>query len=121
MSAGKVISYIVAALFIIFGALMVLAATDKTAGQLVWLPVGILFIIIGLVLIWFGSRQKPPVKEENVTLQIDLPADVNLDALTCQKCGAALTTENITMVAGAPVVNCPYCGTTYQLTEDPKW
>jgi uncharacterized Zn-finger protein len=29
--------------------------------------------------------------------------------------------DNIQMVAGAPVVNCPYCKTTYQLTEEPKW
>jgi len=25
------------------------------------------------------------------------------------------------MVAGAPMVTCPYCHTSYQLTEDPKW
>ena len=24
-------------------------------------------------------------------------------------------------LAGAPVVDCPYCHTTYQLTEAPKW
>jgi uncharacterized Zn-finger protein len=29
--------------------------------------------------------------------------------------------DNIKMVAGAPVVTCPYCNTTYQLTEEPKW
>jgi uncharacterized Zn-finger protein len=32
-----------------------------------------------------------------------------------------LTSENIKMVAGAPVVTCPYCGSTYQLAEEPKW
>jgi len=25
------------------------------------------------------------------------------------------------MVAGAPVVTCPYCNTSYQLKEEPKW
>jgi uncharacterized Zn-finger protein len=25
------------------------------------------------------------------------------------------------MMAGAPVVTCPYCQATYQLTEEPKW
>jgi hypothetical protein len=29
--------------------------------------------------------------------------------------------ENIKMLAGAPTVECPYCGTTYQLVEEPKW
>ena len=27
----------------------------------------------------------------------------------------------ITLVAGAPTVTCPYCGVTYQITEEPKW
>jgi len=27
----------------------------------------------------------------------------------------------VEVVAGAPVVTCPYCHTTYQLTEEPKW
>jgi hypothetical protein len=29
--------------------------------------------------------------------------------------------QQVTMIAGAPTVECPYCGTTYQLTEEPKW
>jgi phage FluMu protein Com len=57
----------------------------------------------------------------NVTLKVDLPGNVNLDTLKCQSCGGVLTMDNIQMVAGAPVVNCPYCKTAYQLTEEPKW
>ena len=56
-----------------------------------------------------------------MTLQVDLPANVNLDSLKCQSCGGVLKMDDIQMVAGAPVVNCPYCKTTYQLTEEPKW
>ena len=58
---------------------------------------------------------------ENVTYKVDLPANVNMDTLKCKSCGGTLTMDNIQMVAGAPVVNCPYCHTTYQLTEEPKW
>jgi uncharacterized Zn-finger protein len=54
-------------------------------------------------------------------MKIDLPADVQLDEFTCQNCGGSLTMDNVQMVAGAPVVNCPYCNTTYQLKEEPKW
>ena len=46
---------------------------------------------------------------------------MNLDTLTCKSCGGQLTSDNISMVAGAPVVSCPFCGTSYQLTEEPKW
>jgi hypothetical protein len=54
-------------------------------------------------------------------LNIDLPGKVKLDSLKCQSCGGVLSSDNIKMVAGAPVVTCPYCHTTYQLTEEPKW
>jgi len=54
-------------------------------------------------------------------LNVDLPGDVNMDSLKCKSCGGTLTAENITMVAGAPMVTCPFCHTAYQLTEEPKW
>jgi len=47
--------------------------------------------------------------------------DTKISQITCRSCGGALKPENIKMVAGAPMVECPYCGTTYQMTEEPKW
>ena len=41
--------------------------------------------------------------------------------MKCQSCGGTLTSDNIKLVNGAPMVNCPYCNTVYQLTEEPKW
>jgi uncharacterized Zn finger protein len=54
-------------------------------------------------------------------VKIDLPADTKVEQITCKNCGGVLKPENIKMVMGAPMVECPYCGTTYQLTEEPKW
>ena len=54
-------------------------------------------------------------------VKIDLPADTKVEQMTCKNCGGALKPENIKMVMGAPMVECPYCGTSYQLTEEPKW
>lgn len=117
----KTIAYIGAAILIFFGVLFIWGAFSPQ-GALGWIPVGLISVGIGLALIWFASRPKPVAPgDQNVTLKIDLPANVNLDTLKCQSCGGSLTMDNIQMVAGAPVVNCPYCHTTYQLTEDPKW
>lgn len=121
MSALRIIAYVVAAIFLFFGVLFIWGAFSPQ-GEVGWIVIGLITVGIGLALIWLGGRVKPqPAQPDNVTLKIDLPANVNLDTLTCQKCGGALTMDNIQMVAGAPVVNCPYCGTTYQLTEEPKW
>lgn len=119
----KVIAYIAAAILIFFGVLFVWGAFS-VEGSPGWIPVGIVSIIMGFVIIWFTNRSKPASSNgsgQNITYQVDLPANVNLDTIKCQSCGGALTSDNISMVAGAPVVKCPYCGTTYQLTEDPKW
>ena len=120
MSALKIISYISALIFIIFGVLYVLSAFNPD-GQVINIFIGLFLVAIGFVLIWFGSRQKAAGDTTNVTLQVDMPANVNMDTLKCKSCGGVLGPKDITMVAGAPVVTCPYCGTTYQLTEEPKW
>jgi hypothetical protein len=120
MNVGKVIAYIAAAIFIFFGILFIWA-TFSPEGQIGWLIVGVISVGIGLALIWFVGRRPVGEQTQNVTLNVDLPSNVNLDTLKCKACGGSLSPEHIEMVAGAPVVKCPYCGTTYQLTEDPKW
>lgn len=122
MQAGKVIAYIIAGILIFFGVLFIWGAFSPQ-GNTAWIFIGSVTVVIGLVLIWLASRAKPASAEaaQNVTLKLDLPSKVNLDTLKCQSCGGALTADNIKLVAGAPVVTCPYCNTTYQLSEEPKW
>jgi hypothetical protein len=123
MSAGKIIAYVFAAILIFFGVLFIWA-TFSPDGQIGWLIVGVISVGIGFGLIWFASRKttsETTVQGENITLKLDLPGDVNLDSMKCQSCGGVLTMDAIKMVAGAPVVSCPYCNTSYQLTEEPKW
>lgn len=117
----KIIAYIAAAILIFFGVLFIWGAFDPASPD-GWLLVGIISVAIGFGLIWFAQRKSAAkAGDQNVTINVDLPANVNMDTLKCKQCGGALTTENVKMVAGAPVVTCPYCGTTYQLTEEPKW
>jgi hypothetical protein len=117
----KIIAYIAAAILILFGVLFIWGAFAPDASD-GWIIPGLISVLIGFGLIWFASRSKPAAPgDSNVTLQVDLPANVSMDQLTCKNCGGALSTKDVHMVAGAPVVTCPYCGTTYQLTEEPKW
>ena len=123
MNVIKIIAYLAAAILIFFGVLFIWGAFSPN-GSPGWIVIGLVSVLIGFGLIWFAGRQRPAAggaNGENVTLKIDLPADVNLDTLKCQSCGGALSPEDIKMVAGAPVVTCPYCHTTYQLKEEPKW
>ena len=120
MTAIKIIAFIAAAILIFFGILFIWGAFSAQ-GQTGWIFIGLISVLIGFGLIWFGSRQKPAPTTQNVTLNVDLPADVSMDTLKCQSCGGVLSEKDIQIIAGAPVVTCPYCGTTYQLKEEPKW
>jgi len=116
----KIIAYIASAIFIFFGVLFVWGAFSPQ-GSAGWILVGGISLLAGFGLIFFASRSKPVNAGTNVTVNVDLPGNVNLESMKCRSCGGALKPENIKMVAGAPVVTCPYCGTSYQLTEEPKW
>ena len=116
----KIIAYIAAAILIFFGVLFIWGAFSPQ-GSLGWIPVGVISVGIGFVIIWFAARKQQAEAGSNITLKVDLPGNVELDSFKCQSCGGALTPENVKMVAGAPVVTCPYCNTSYQLTEEPKW
>ncbi|RME06695.1 MAG: hypothetical protein D6803_05870 [Anaerolineae bacterium] len=121
MNTGRILAYIAAAILIFFGVLFIWA-TFSPEGRTGWLLIGLISVGLGMGLIWLARRALPPGDEtEPRTLNIELSGDVNLETLKCQKCGGALSAENIKMLAGAPVVICPYCGTSYQLTEEPKW
>jgi hypothetical protein len=116
----KTIGKFAAVLFFVFGVLFVLSgfSTQGNPGNII---TGIILLLICFALAYFSFRKPAPPVANNVTVTIDLPGDVKMESMKCTSCGGALAPENVTLVAGAPVVNCPYCHTTYQLTEEPKW
>jgi Na+/melibiose symporter-like transporter len=122
MKTFKIIGFIAAAILIFFGVLFIWGAFSSQGGGGGWIVIGLISVAIGFVIIYFAARSRPAAGAgENVTYKIDLPGNVKLDSLKCQSCGGVLTADNIKMVNGAPMVNCPYCHTAYQLTEEPKW
>ena len=122
MKAARTILYILAGIIIVFSFLFILGAFSPD-GSTSWLWVGIIGLLVGFLCIFWGSRlgAKAEKSTQNVTLRVDLPGNVSMDTIKCQSCGAPLSAEDIKMVNGAPMVSCPNCGTTYQLTEEPKW
>ena len=122
MSIGKVIAYISAAILIFFGVLFIWGAFSPQ-GTPGWIIIGLITIVLGFGILWLAGRVRvsPADRSSEVSLKLDLPGEVKLDSLKCQSCGGVLSSKHITMVAGAPIVNCPYCGSSYQLTEQPKW
>ena len=114
-----------------FGVLYVLAAhAPDAADPGARLGMGVGMIGVGLVL-WSAAavgsfmawRWMRPPPEQKVTIrqEVELSGDIDLSALTCQKCNATLDKSAITVKEGAILISCPYCGATYQIVEEPKW
>ena len=110
-----------------YGILSIVGSTSSQ-GSASWLGFGIGFAVAGaffigggILLIWRSQTKGQAGGGDNITYKIDLPGQTKVEQLTCRNCGGALKADNVKMIAGAPTVECPFCGTTYQLTEEPKW
>jgi uncharacterized membrane protein len=125
MYIGAVVLLLLAASGICVGGFILLGAAGGaqgvsgigTAGMLI----GALALVAGIIMIVFAARKTKQDTAQNVTYKVDLPGDTKIEQMKCRSCGGALTSDNIKMVNGAPMVTCPYCNTVYQLTEEPKW
>jgi hypothetical protein len=127
LSVGAGILFLIGLCLVAYGILSVIGSTS-TSGSGSWLSfgvgfgvVGVLFLAGGAGLVYAAMRGQKTEVVQQVTMNVDLPGDTKASPMTCRNCGGALKPENVKMVAGAPMVECPYCGTTYQLTEAPKW
>jgi hypothetical protein len=114
----QIVAYLLAAL-LGFGGLVFVVGSQ---GQVLRIVVGVILMAGAGVLVYL-VRVRPQPGQTNLTItqKIELSGDVNLQNLTCKNCGGRLTEKSITVKAGAVFVNCEYCGTAYQLEEEPKW
>ncbi len=117
MNAITVIGAIAAAILFFFAIVFALAASvQATSTRLV--TSGLLFII-GLVVIvgiYYATR-----KPKTVIQRLEVSGQMQAAAIKCPNCSASIDAKEIKIVAGVPYVKCPYCGTTFEVTEEPKW
>jgi hypothetical protein len=124
MSAGKIVGYVISGILILFGVLFLLSAfaPDTGVNPVGRLVVGVILVGIGLaIIVAIKLREPKPEQKVLVEQKIDFSGDIELEKLQCKNCGAELDKKSITLAQGAVVVSCPYCGTSYQMVEEPKW
>ncbi len=82
---------------------------------------GVLFLAGGAGLVYAAARAGKTEVVQQVTMKVDLPGQTKIEEVKCRSCGGTLSAKDVTLANGAPMVNCPYCHTIYQMTEEPKW
>ncbi len=124
MSAGRVVGAVLACVLILFGILWLLAASsgsEENASPAGRFLVGVILLIVGSLSL-FGALWRPgKEKKLEIVQRVELPGDLRLEQLKCSSCGAKLDRESISVKAGSVVISCPYCHSTYEIEEEPKW
>jgi len=111
----KFVAYLLAVLLGLLGFVFV----TEAQGQWMRLAVGVVLMCAAVALVLLARHQAKHVT--TIVQKIDLPGDVHLEGLTCRSCGGSLGKESISVKAGAVFIDCEFCGTAYQLDEEPKW
>ena len=120
---------IIACIMILFGVLFIWGAFSPQ-GDPGWITIGaitavvglgILTVAIGLLVFMRIRRLRASEGPQEIVQKIDLSGDMDLETLKCQKCGGELQKDSISVKEGAIFISCPYCGSAYQMVEDPKW
>ena len=78
-----------------------------------------MLFIVGLAiggLLYYMNR-----KPKTVIQRLEISGPMKAAPIKCPNCGASVDANQIKMVSGVPYATCPYCGTTFEVTEEPKW
>jgi hypothetical protein len=106
--------------FILLGLLFLVAAFHPQANMAARVIIGAVLLGAGALMIYL-VQMRPNV--ENITIQhtLDAPGELKIKEMKCRQCSGALSRENMKVSEGGITVACPYCGSTYQIEEAPKW
>lgn len=116
----KAAAYVLAALAGFAGLIFLLTISRVDPGQRI---VRIIFSVVCLAASFLIVKlARKPVQHTHVhKMELDVTGDVNLEQITCKSCAAELSSDSVTVAAGAVYVKCEYCGSQYQIEEAPKW
>jgi hypothetical protein len=112
----QTVFYLISAVLGIFGLLFLVgSAQGNTALRIIF---GLVMLGAAAALIWLAKVKTPG---QTIIQNIDMPGDTEQQQIKCQNCGGTIGPKDVSVVTGAIYVKCPYCGTSYQLEEAPKW
>jgi len=117
MKAITILGGIAAAILFFFSVIFALAAS--VAATTSRLAISVILFIIGLAIIvgiYYITR-----KPKTVIQQLEISGQMKAAQIKCPNCGGSINADQIKIVSGVPYVKCPYCGTTFEVTEEPKW
>ena len=105
--------------FAVIFAMSIPAVSDIPALVQSRILTSVILFIIGLAIIagvYYVSR-----KPKTVIQRLEVSGRMAAAQINCPKCGGSINASEIKINQGVPYAKCPYCGTTFEVTEEPKW
>jgi len=113
LNAKAIVGYFISMILFVFGVLYALASVYEP----IRLMTSAFLFLAGFGILYYIRKQQPL----QVTQKIEVPGQVKVQVLRCPNCSASLDISKVKIVGGVPSITCPYCGHTFQVTEEPKW
>ena len=118
MKVMRILGYVFAAVLFAGGLLFFVAASHTgLTGR--WVMGGVL--VAAALLIALFIKMRPPPQQVSVTQRLAITDGDKLERLDCERCGASLDQTCIKAEQGVVLVNCRYCGASYELKEELQW
>jgi DNA-directed RNA polymerase subunit RPC12/RpoP len=112
MHLKNVLGAIVIAVLLFFGIIFALASIYESTRLIV---AALLFVVA------FGIAYYLTREQKTIVQKLEVSGDMKAVALKCPNCGASVDANSIKIVSGVPYATCPYCGHTFEVSEEPKW
>lgn len=93
--------------------------------MVVWIliVVGVVVVAVVLGVIFSAASRRAQLDQSSLpsreVLGMARGGALGWEKFKCQECGAELGKDDVTAREDLTFVSCPYCGSTYQLVEEP--
>ena len=79
-------------------------------------------IVAGMLfVVGFGVAYYISKKPTTIVQKLEVSGQMKAVPIKCPNCSASVDPNLIKIVSGVPYATCPYCGQTFEVTEEPKW
>jgi DNA-directed RNA polymerase subunit RPC12/RpoP len=107
-----ILGAIAVAVLFFFGIIFALASVYESTR----LIVAALFFIVGFGIAYYITK-----KPTTIIQKLEVSGQMKAVPIRCPNCSASVDANQIKIVSGVPYATCPYCGQTFEVTEEPKW
>jgi Zn finger protein HypA/HybF involved in hydrogenase expression len=112
MELKTVLGGLAIVVLLFFGVIFALASVYATTRLIV---AALLFVVA--FAIGFYITRKP----KTIIQKVEFSGEMKAVSIKCPNCAGSLDSNSIKIKDGVPYATCPYCGHTFEVTEEPKW